>query len=156
MLIELPRKCFWTTEGFGEWFPAFIPADCESHLHSAPFGLSAAGGTHSIDFPESIADSDQQGRLVCAIKCSLKKIVTQKVPPSTHSHRQPYVGKAKVSRGSLCFNHKYLWSAIDFIAKRVLLKCFEMHFPKYYSIDLFSKCLSLQKILHLVPKVCLI
>lgn len=51
------------------------PADCESPPLLSAFGLSAASGAHSIDYPESITDSDQQGRLVCKIKRSLKRTV---------------------------------------------------------------------------------
>lgn len=51
-LVSSPAACDFPTQ-----------LSCDS-----AFDLSAGGGTHGIDYPESITDSDKQGRLIRAIK----------------------------------------------------------------------------------------
>lgn len=55
----------------GNGFLVSSPAACDFPTQlscDSAFDLSAGGGTHGIGYPESITDSDKQGRLIRAIK----------------------------------------------------------------------------------------
>lgn len=69
---ELHVSASWPRRISGNSFLVSPPADCESPPLLSAVGLGAASGAYSVDYLESIPDSDQPGRLHNKMLCEEK------------------------------------------------------------------------------------